>query len=226
MSHIAMSLVKLSFLDKIVCNVQKSLLNQSLSSIKDDGEKIVTDKALPFPTSESSNLTSQEQAKSIAFMRINHTGEVCAQGLYDGQAISAHSKNTKQFMKTAAMEETQHLHWCSERIKQLQGRESYLNPFWYWASFCIGIANGILGDKWSFGFVVATEEGVAKHLQKYIKALPDKDITSKQILQKMLADEISHRDAAYEKGSKELPKIVKLAMRLQSKVMTGVTYYI
>ena len=159
-------------------------------------------------------------------MRVNHTGEVCAQALYYGQALTARSSRTARSMEQAATEETDHLSWCEERLRQLDSRVSYLNPIWYGSSFCMGMVTGLLGDKINLGFVAATEDQVCIHLTDHLEKLPEADSKSKAILTKMKEDEYRHQQDALKAGGATFPTPVKKVMTLVSKLMTRTTYWI
>ncbi|GAA0209556.1 2-polyprenyl-3-methyl-6-methoxy-1,4-benzoquinone monooxygenase [Kangiella japonica] len=182
----------------------------------------------PNPASEVSEqeMTADEQAHAANLMRINHTGEVCAQALYQGQALTAKLPEIRQEMEEAAQEEIDHLAWCSQRLSELNSHESYLNPFWYASSFTIGAVAGLVGDKWSLGFVAETENQVCKHLEDHLEKLPEQDHKSKAILSQMHTEELKHATTAIENGAAELPKPIKAGMKVMSKVMTSTVYYI
>jgi ubiquinone biosynthesis monooxygenase Coq7 len=169
----------------------------------------------------------EHQRKHVArLMRIDHTGEVCAQALYQGQALTARRPETRENMARSAQEENDHLDWCERRITELGDRKSLLNPFWYAGSFAIGAAAGLAGDKWSLGFVVETERQVESHLDGHLRELPAHDTKSRAVLEQMRTDEIRHAEVARNAGGAELPGPVKLAMKLTSKLMTGSVYWI
>ena len=159
-------------------------------------------------------------------MRINHTGEVCAQALYQGQAMTAKLPNIRQSMEAAAREEIDHLAWCEDRLRELDSQTSYLNPLWYTMSFGLGAIAGLAGDRWSLGFVAETEEQVCGHLQDHLTKLPSQDEKSKAILGQMLIDEKKHGDSARSAGGSELPLPLKKAMGLVSEVMKKTVYRI
>lgn len=168
-----------------------------------------------------------EQRKHIAgLMRVNHTGEVCAQALYQGQALTADLPEVRESMEQAAREEVDHLVWCEERLQQLGSRTSILNPAFYGISFVLGAAAGLIGDKYSLGFVAATEERVAKHLQDHLQQLPAEDERSRKILEQMLVDEQQHGDMALAAGGKNFPDSVKRLMAGVAKIMTESSYRI
>jgi len=170
---------------------------------------------------EDPALTEDEKKLSASLMRINHAGEVSAQGLYRGQALTAKRGDIKEQMDRSAMEENDHLNWCELRLNELDARKSYFGPIWYMGSFAIGALAGLAGDKWSLGFVKETEDQVVRHLQEHIGKLPRADAPSMAILQQMKIDEAHHADIAVQAGAAKLPlPIRKVLMPLMSKVMT------
>ncbi len=167
----------------------------------------------------------EDQRRHVAgLMRVNHTGEVCAQALYQGQALTARLPRVREEMQQAADEEIDHLVWCEERLRELGSQPSVLNPAWYGLSFALGAVAGAIGDDISLGFVAATEERVCNHLRDHLKQLPEEDRRSRLILQQMLEDEERHGHKALEAGGKDFPAPVKDAMSTVSKVMTGSSY--
>lgn len=185
-----------------------------------------TIRVVPGNDCPETELTSAEKRESTALMRINHTGEVCAQALYQGQALTARDNIVQQNLTQAACEETEHLAWTERRIKELGGRKSLLNPLWYSGSFAIGTAAGMLGDKWNLGFLAETERQVEAHLAGHLQRLPQQDEKSRAIVTQMQIDEGQHATTAMRHGGVELPTPVKLLMKLGSKVMTQTTYWI
>src|SRR6266705_6265167 len=173
-----------------------------------------------------SELDASERAHAAALMRVNHVGEVCAQALYQGQALTARDRGAKAALEQAAREEQDHLAWSAERIRELGGRPSLLNPVWFAGSFAIGALAGALGDKWNLAFLAETERQVEEHLSGHLEALPAEDRRTRSVVEAMRADEAKHRDTAIQLGAAELPSAVKLAMRFASKVMTTVAYRI
>ena len=170
---------------------------------------------------------SEDDRRDIAgLMRVNHTGEVCAQALYDGQAFVAEKQETRESLIKAAEEEQDHLAWCYERLDQLNAAPSVLNPFFYLSSFAAGALAGKFGDRLSLGFVEATEAQVVKHLEEHLDRIPEEDLKSRAILTKMVQDEARHGDHAIEMGGQEFPEFVKKGMSLLSKIMTETTYRI
>lgn len=171
-------------------------------------------------------LTADERRESARLMRVNHCGEVCAQALYEGQALTAKSPRTAASLKEAASEETDHLSWCESRIRELDSNVSVLNPFWYAASFSMGAVAGLMGDKVNLGFVAATEEQVEDHLEEHLGRLPAGDERSRAILQQMKEDEARHGQNALDMGGAMFPRAVKSLMRTVSGAMTRTTYWI
>lgn len=178
------------------------------------------------PASERtySEMTDKERQHAAGLMRINHTGEVCAQALYQGQAMTAKLPHVREAMEEAANEEIDHLVWCEERIKDLGSHTSRLNPLFYGLSFGIGAVAGKISDRVSLGFVAATEEQVCKHLTEHMTSLPIQDEKSKAVLLQMLEDESKHATSAIEAGGARFPLPIKLGMAALSKVMTKTTY--
>lgn len=171
-------------------------------------------------------LTEAERENSIGCMRVNHTGEVCAQALYRGQAAVSRDNKTRDMLEKSCEEETDHLAWTKKRLDELNGRASYLNILWYMNSYLIGAIAGLAGDQWSLGFVEETEIQVATHLTNHLQLISDKDVKSRVIIEKMRAEEMLHQKAAHAAGGVELPFLIKKLMQMHSKVMTTLTYYI
>jgi 3-demethoxyubiquinol 3-hydroxylase len=165
-----------------------------------------------------------QRAHAAALMRVNHVGEVCAQALYQGQALTARDAGARETLEQAAREEQDHLAWSAERIRELGGRPSLLNPLWYAGSFAIGAVAGVLGDRWNLAFLAETERQVEEHLTGHLQSLPPDDQRTRAVVEAMRADEARHRASAVELGAAELPEPVRRAMRLASKVMTTVAY--
>lgn len=182
--------------------------------------------ARPSPTKgvQESDLKEQERAHAAALMRVNHVGEVCAQALYQGQALTAREPANRAALERAAKEEEDHLAWSAERIRELGGRPSLLNPLWYAGSLAIGAVAGALGDRWSLAFLAETERQVEEHLSGHLRTLPSQDARTRAVVEAMRSDEAKHRAAALDLGAAELPRPAKRAMRLASKVMTTVAY--
>ena len=180
----------------------------------------------PAPEAEEGSLSESERKHAAGLMRVNHAGEICAQALYEGQALTARDPEVREALRTAAAEENDHLAWCRERLEELDGRPSVLDPVFYAASFALGAAVGVLGDKVSLGFVEATEDQVKRHLDRHIADLPEEDERSRAILEEMRADEARHGENARREGGVEFPEPVKEAMTLASRLMTESTYRI
>ena len=180
----------------------------------------------PGESVPESELGAEQRAQAAALMRVNHVGEVCAQALYQGQSLTARDVQAKSALLKAANEEEDHLAWSADRIRELGGRLSVLNPVWYAGSFAIGLAAGALGDKWNLAFLAETERQVEEHLSGHLEALPAEDRRTRSVVESMRADEAKHRDSAIQLGAAELPSAVKLAMRFASRVMTTVAYRI
>lgn len=176
--------------------------------------------------SEEAPLAVSEARHVAGLMRVNHSGEVCAQALYHGQALTAKLPNVRLEMQNAAIEEQDHLAWCEDRLKELDSHTSLLNPIWYGLSFGMGAIAGIAGDKYSLGFVAETERQVSLHLEHHIRQLPEQDERSRKILVQMNEDELHHRDTALEAGGVDLPLPVKITMTAISQLMTKTSYYI
>ena len=185
------------------------------------------DKAtIPGHENAETDLTDSEKKHLAGLMRINHTGEVCAQALYFGQALLARDSATKEQLLHAAQEEQEHLYWCHQRLQDLNERSSYLNPIWYVSSFALGVGAAAFGDPISYGFVMETEKQVESHLQEHLEQLNTDDHKSRAILKQMQADEIRHGEAARDAGGVELPQPIKWTMTLMSKIMKKLAYRI
>lgn len=171
-------------------------------------------------------LSEAEKRHAAALMRVNHVGEICAQALYQGQSIMSRNAPIKAALRQAGEEETEHLAWTEQRIKELGGRKSLLNPLWYAGALGIGLLAGRFGDKWNLGFLAETERQVEAHLTDHLGRLPDRDARSRAIVDQMKEDEVKHAELALDLGGAELPAPVKLAMQAASRVMTHTTYRI
>jgi ubiquinone biosynthesis monooxygenase Coq7 len=174
----------------------------------------------------AASLDEHEQRVSTRLMRVNHTGEVCAQALYRGQLAVARNERVKVLLERAAQEETEHLAWTEQRIEELGGRKSVLNPLWYLNSFAMGVASGLAGDRWSLGFLAETEHQVERHLEGHLERLPAEDLRSRAIVEQMKADEAGHATSARRQGAKNLPRPVRSAMKLLARVMTSTSHWI
>ena len=182
----------------------------------------------PYPADkiEQDPLNELERNHSAGLMRVNHSGEVCAQALYRGQALTAKLGDTRTKMEQAASEELDHLSWCNKRLEELNNKPSVLNPIWYGMSFSIGAVAGLVGDKWSLGFVHETEEQVVKHLDGHLDNLSKKDLKTKVVIEQMRIDEEQHSHDALEAGAEILPDEIKDLMSKVAKVMTNSSYHI
>ena len=206
-------------LDKLIIEADRALRTIS-------GNSMPKKRPSPARNVDETDLSEQEKKHSAGLMRVNHTGEVCAQALYQGQGLTAKSPNVRSSMECSADEEVDHLAWCEERLEQLDSHTSYLNPLWYGLSFAMGAVAGAVGDKVSLGFVAATEDQVCQHLQNHQQQLPSNDHKSHKIIEQMLEDEAQHAQTARNVGATEFPDSVKQGMGLLSKVMTKTAYVI
>ncbi len=210
---------RFSTIDRLLMNADrglKTLIPGSASPRRDN------------PAEQLGNVEISEDGRrhTAGLMRINHTGEVCAQALYHGQALTAKDPEVQSTMQSSADEEIDHLAWCEKRLRELDSHTSYLNPLFYSASFAIGALAGMMGDRISLGFVAATEEQVCKHLREHLHQLAPGDDKTRVILQQMLEDESAHASKALEAGGEDFAPGIKQLMTLASKVMTGSTYYV
>ncbi len=182
----------------------------------------------PYPDAglAEADMDEAEKRHAAGLMRVNHCGEVCAQALYAGQALTARNPVAARALVEASDEETEHLAWCEKRLEELGSRKSVLNPLWYAGSFGLGVLAGALGDKWNLGFLAETERQVEGHLDSHLTALPVQDAKSRAVVEQMKADEIKHAETAIAHGGAPLPLPVKMAMKLTSKLMTRTAYYL
>lgn len=170
-------------------------------------------------------LDPKQRRHAAALMRVNHVGEICAQALYQGQALTAYSGTVRNEIQHAAQEENDHLDWCAQRLHELNSRPSYLNPLWYMGSFAMGTLSGLLGDAYSLGFIVETEHQVEMHLASHLQKLPESDAKSRAIVAQMQLDEAKHGATAKANGAVALPIWIKTIMRFQAKLMTTTAYW-
>lgn len=208
-------------MDKLLIALETTLRTLAGASYAARPTPAAGDASAPPPA----ELTAEEKRTSAALMRVNHVGEVCAQALYASQALFARDAALRDQFATAAKEETDHLAWTQERMDQLGGRPSLLNPLWYAGAFGIGLLAGRLGDKWSLGFVVETERQVEAHLADHLERLPLSDTPSRAVLAQMKQDEAQHAAQALAAGGAELPAPVKMLMRGAAKVMTRTAFH-
>ncbi|HCB15119.1 MAG TPA: demethoxyubiquinone hydroxylase family protein [Gammaproteobacteria bacterium] len=190
------------------------------------GQPKTTGRPNPAVNVPSAELQSSEQRRSARLMRVNHTGEVCAQALYQGQSLTAQLDTVRDRMDQAAIEENDHLAWCEARLKELDSHPSVLNPLFYAGAFTIGALAGKAGDRWSLGFVAETENQVVEHLNSHLNRLPDHDQPSRAILEQMKEDEARHATHALAAGGARLPLPIRVLMKGVAKVMTNTTYWI
>ncbi|MBL10298.1 MAG: demethoxyubiquinone hydroxylase family protein [Acidiferrobacteraceae bacterium] len=190
------------------------------------GKPRSSDRPNPSDGLTDQSLSNTGKKQSIRLMRVNHSGEICAQALYRGQALTARSKSVKSHMIQASREESDHLDWCQQRLQSLGGDVSILNPVWYAGSFFMGSIVGTIGDKWSLGFVAETENQVKTHLDGHLKRLPNDDIASHAIIKTMIDDESNHATKALQNGGVKLPHYIKTAMKFSSKLMKATSHWI
>jgi ubiquinone biosynthesis monooxygenase Coq7 len=210
---------QLSAIDNFIVRADRAL--RTLAAGEQQSER-----PSPAANLNEQELSSTEKRHAAGLMRVNHAGEVCAQALYQGQALTAKLPDVRAEMEHAAEEEVDHLVWCQERIDALGSHTSYLNPVWYGLSFAIGAGAGLISDKVSLGFVAATEDQVCQHLQKHLEDLPEQDEKSRAVVAQMLRDEARHADMALSAGGYRFPAPVKGLMTLVSKAMTSTSYRI
>lgn len=199
-------------------------LDQTLRTLF--GRPQVTERVNPARQLPETELSDAQRQHIGRLMRINHTGEVCAQALYQGQALTARDPAVRKSMERSAAEENDHLDWCEQRVEELGGRLSLLNPLWYLGSFALGTAAGIAGDKWSLGFVAETEKQVEGHLDEHLEQVPPEDGRTRAILEQMKVDEIEHGRKAIDHGGAPLPAPIRTLMRATAKLMTKSVYRI
>ena len=202
--------------DDLITGFDKALRTLFVNAVSPRG---VPGGSLPEP-----EMSEADKAHVAALMRVNHVGEICAQALYQGQAMVCRDDGVRASLNHAADEETEHLAWTEQRIAELGGRKSYLNPVWYVGALSFGVLAGKFGDGWNLGFLAETERQVEAHLDGHLDLLPDEDGKSRAIVAQMKADEAAHAEMAVGLGARELPPPVKAAMRLAAKVMTTVAY--
>lgn len=203
-------------IDRLIIEAQRALTTTVGRSI--------AERRNPGDSESESAMDDGARRHAAGLMRINHTGEVCAQALYVGQAAVARDEATRSQLLAAAQEETDHLAWCAERLDELHSRPSLLNPLWYAGSYAIGFAAGLRGDGWNLGFVVETERQVEAHLEEHLQTLPSEDRRSRAILETMKIDEARHADHAEQAGARVLPPPIPRMMALASSIMKAVAY--
>ena len=215
----AMSDRNLSPIDKFLSGIDSALRTVGAKST-------VAARTSPAEGVSTGRLTASEAAHAAGLMRVNHSGEIAAQGLYQGHALVAQDPDVAQQMEHAADEELDHLSWCANRLAELDSRPSLLNPVWYAGAFAIGAASGLLGDKWSLGFIAETEKQVVRHLDSHLAKLPGEDARSRAIVTKMRDEEAEHGSNANKAGAAPLPEPIRKAMGVTAKIMTGTAYWI
>lgn len=213
-----------TMLDQLCLALDKKLKQFTVQ--KHYSKTAIVERANPAAHIAEAQLTKAERCHAAGLMRVNHVGEVCAQALYKGQAITARLDATREAMQQAANEELDHLRWCAQRVVELGSHTSLLNPLWYTGAFTIGFVAGAVGDQWSLGFVAETEKQVVVHLEEHMQKLPEADNKSQAIVKQMRDDEAEHADMAVAAGAADLPVIIKRLMRLNAKIMTATAYYI
>ena len=208
-------------------NLIDLLINEVDKGLKYSTQNYQTE-SRPYPADkiEQDSLNEFEKNHSAGLMRVNHSGEVCAQALYRGQALTAKLGDTRTKMEQAASEELDHLSWCNKRLEELNNKPSLLNPIWYGMSFSIGALAGLIGDNWSLGFVHETEEQVVKHLDGHLDKLSKNDLKTKAVIEQMRIDEEQHSHDALEAGAEILPDEIKNLMSKVAKLMTSSSYHI
>ncbi len=208
----------LNNIDKLIVEFDKALRTLAATP--------ASARPLPGRALGEATLSEAEKRHAAALMRVNHCGEVCAQALYQGQALSCDDAEVTQALAQAAREETEHLAWTEQRVAELGGRLSLLNPLWYAGALALGYAAGRFGTRWNLGFLAETERQVEAHLQGHLERLAPQDAKTRAIVEQMKQDESGHARTAYALGAAELPELVKRAMRLSARVMTGASYWV
>ena len=219
------SFIYLITVERIMINIDNLIIgfDSALRTLLTPAQTL---RPVPGSALPEAELNDTEKQLSCSLMRVNHVGEVCAQALYQGQGLTARDETVHQALMQAAREEIEHLSWTEQRIAELGGRKSLLNPLWYGGSFVIGVLAGSLGDKWNLGFLAETERQVETHLGSHLERLPDQDKKSRAIITQMKIDEAGHATIAMSHGGTEVPLPVKLAMKLGSKIMTQTAYWV
>lgn len=186
--------------------------------------KACSQRAMPGVELPEAEMSETERVHACGLMRVNHCGEICAQALYQGQALTSRDPSVREALRGAANEETEHLAWTERRVSELGGRKSLLNPLLYVGSLSMGVVAGCFGDQWNLGFLAETERQVEAHLNGHLVSLPLQDQRSRSIVDQMRLDEIQHAETAVRLGAAELPRVAKLAMTMAAKIMTGTAY--
>lgn len=216
-----MKLVRLNPLDQLIAAADRALRTLAADPQASRANPVAAPSA-----ASATPLSERDRREAAALMRVNHVGEICAQAMYDAQALGATSPALREAFEQAAQEEADHLAWTQQRIEALGGRTSLLNPLWYAGAFGIGFAAARLGDRASLGFMAETERQVEQHLQSHLDRLPEADVESRAIVEQMKREEAGHAEAALQRGGATLPFPARLAMRLAARVMTKTAHYI
>jgi ubiquinone biosynthesis monooxygenase Coq7 len=210
---------RLSLVDRLVIAADSVLRTRA-------GGPTAADRRSPAARHPETALVDGDREVAVRLMRVNHSGEVAAQALYEGQALTARESSVRRALRRAAREEEDHLVWCADRVRELGGTPSALNPLWYAGSYAIGALAGLAGDARSLGFIAETERQVVEHLDGHLERLPAADERSRAILEQMQADEAKHGEDAERAGGEPMPPLVRSFMRLTARVMTGTAYWI
>ena len=208
-----------SFIDQLIIKADSMLRTVSGTSLEGQREH-------PAAGIHEGDLSTEEKEEAARLMRVNHAGEIAAQGLYHGQALFARKKTTREHLLGTAHQETEHLYWCEQRIAQLGGRTSLLAPLWYAGSFAIGSVAAIAGDRWSLVFIQETEEQVVEHLKSHLNRLSPEDRVSRAIIPQIIADEAEHAQAERRQSNYDMPAGISSLMRATAKIMTSSAYHI
>lgn len=211
-------MIRMDFIDRIIFSVDNSL--RTLLVRPEAG------RPSPSASQTKTPLAAEDRLTAARLMRVNHSGEVAAQALYQGQALTARTAEARALLLEAAKEEQDHLAWCDSRLDALNGKKSLLNPLWYAGSFALGVASGALGDKWNMAFLAETERQVEGHLAGHLDRLPAQDTQSRAVVEQMRADEARHAQTAVDHGAADMPEVIRRAMQFGSKVMTTTSYWI
>ncbi len=213
-------------LDRHYRPLDHALINLDLALRTLFGPPRTTERPNPAAALPEPELTEEQRRHIARLMRVNHAGEVCAQALYQGQALTARCADNRERLKRSAQEESDHLAWCERRLEELGGRKSLFNPLWYGGSLAIGALAGLAGDRWSLGFVVETERQVETHLNGHLAQIPLQDQKTRAILDQMKRDEIQHAQTAHSAGGAELSLPIRWAMKYTARLMTQTAYWI
>jgi ubiquinone biosynthesis monooxygenase Coq7 len=215
-----------SHIMKMVSTIDKFIMGVDQALVTVCGKPETTGRAYPAAEKSDEQLAEADKREAARLMRVNHVGEVCAQALYQSQAMTSRNQATRDKMQQSSAEENDHLDWCKRRLDELGGRTSLLNPLWYAGSFALGTLAGLAGDRWNLGFVAETEKQVVRHLESHLRRLSVDDERSRAIVEQMKIDESEHATAAIVAGGSPLPEPVRHGMGLMSKAMTTIAYRI